>query len=286
VLRASLIALIALVSAACACGEEGALGEVVIAFDQTCGGADGCDLDLSCLGAVSVRAWTPVGGEHFECVRGDALAGIEQGCDLDALDVALTFGQDESAVLVEVLGFAGDDCAPEEAAEARLLFGGLSSAVHVGDEVVVTLSCTAGCAAGPDGCDGATDCDCCGGLCVDDDAMLHCLGCFVPCDPYRADECDDGECRCGGSDACDDDEVCCAGECVAADSCASLGCPFASDDGCTNAAIDLSACGGGIDSDRCVEGRADACIAGGCTCGGAPACAEALVCADGACVEP
>jgi hypothetical protein len=287
VLRVALIAAVALHAAACSCGEDGASAEVVLGFEAACGGADGCDLDLSCLGAVSFRVWTPGDGERVECIRGGALDGIETGCDLDRLDVVLPIGDDETAVVVEVLGFAGDDCAPEEGSESRLLFAGLSAPAAVDGTIALTLSCTAGCAAGNDGCDGATDCTCCAGVCVDDDAMLHCLGCFRPCDPYRADECDDGECRCGGSDACDDDEVCCAGACLAVGSCPPVECPFTADEeDCTNPATDAHDCGGGLGADSCPEGRADACLAGGCTCGGGPACAETLVCTDGACVEP
>lgn len=269
--------------AGCSCGAEGTSGEIVVAFDDSCGAADGCDLDLGCLGAVALRAYTPERGLVETCLSGDALDGLARGCDLGALDVALALGDGDGPVVVELLGFSGDDCAPPEGDAARLLFEGLSAPTARGRAIALTLSCSAGCGAGEDACEEAEGCTCCGGVCVDDDSMLHCGGCFVPCDPFRADECDDGDCLCGGEPACGDDEVCCDGACAPVGSCAAA-CPFAASETCTNAATDLEACGGGLDADECSSSRADACLAGGCTCGGGPACAEPLECTDGACM--
>lgn len=276
--------LAALAGAGCSCGDAGPAGQVVLAFDDGCGGADGCDLDLSCLGAVALRAWTPAAGLRETCLRGDALTPIAQGCDLDALDVALPLGSDEGPVIVELLGFAGDDCAPAQDASARLLFEGLSGPVAVGDPIPLTLTCSAGCEEGEDACEDSDDCTCCAGICVDDDAMLHCGACFTACDPYRADMCDDGDCFCGDGPACADVEVCCRGACAPVGTCAPADCPFASGDACTNPSTDVEACGGGLDADACSSERADACFAGGCTCGGGPRCAESSLCLDGRCV--
>jgi len=284
-LRRSLIPIFWGLAAGCSCGDEGPEGEVVVGFDESCGATDGCDFDLSCLGAVALRAWTPTGGVREICLAGADLAGIERGCDLGALDVTLPIEANDGPVVVELLGFSGDDCAPVEDAPARVLFAGLSAPALVGEAVAITLSCSAGCAAGEDGCEDADGCTCCAGVCVDDDSMLNCGECFRPCDPYRADMCDDGDCLCGDGPACAAGEVCCAGSCSPAGTCEPTTCPFASSETCTNAATDAEDCGGGLDADACSSTRADACLAGGCTCGGGPVCADPGLCLDGRCVD-
>lgn len=283
------VLVLVLLCAGWSCGgdDAGPSSQVLISFGESCGAADGCDLDLSCLGAVALRVWTPSSGLIGQCLRGDALSGLERGCDLGELDATVDLDDTEGPVIVELVGFSGDDCAPEMDAAARVLFEGLSSPSTIGAPLELVLSCSAGCAAGDDPCEDVDDCDCCAGVCVDEDAMLHCGGCFTPCDPYRSDMCDDGECRCGDGRACGAEGTCCAdGTCAPIGECPPTSCPFAADeDECANASSDAHDCGGGLDADECESEVADACLAGGCTCGGGPACASSATCEDGACTE-
>ncbi|MBI2896910.1 MAG: hypothetical protein HYY06_25350 [Deltaproteobacteria bacterium] len=259
---------------------------LLLEFGAGCDG--GCDVDISCIEALSIRVWSETGGERETCLTGDDLDGVTTGCSLRELDLVVPTGAPASSTIVALVqGFSGDapDCAPREDEPARLLFSGISPAALLGEGLYVPLGCTAGCAAPPDGCDDV-DCDddstCCAGVCANEDAMLHCVECFTPCDPWRADSCNGDECLCGDDPPCGANETCCAGRCVGAGTCAELLCPFESEDGCLDPASDREACGGGGHIDSCGSG-ADGCVGGGCVCGGGPECPSGRSCDDGDC---